>query len=246
MSPIRLFALPLLLAVISTSSHAQGSGDGFLFQVPTTRILLNAGFAQPRAKSDIYDLFIDELTLSRSSFSQGVIGASLITRVAPRLEVGVSVDYNGRSVGSESRDFEGEDDLPILQTTALHRVPVLATARFSLLSPGRAVGRFAWIPRRVVPFVGGGVGAVWYRLTQEGEFVDSETLDIFEDTFESSGWSLGARGAAGADFAITPRFGLTGEGRYLWAKGPMSNDFSTFNKIDLSGYDASIGIYVRF
>jgi hypothetical protein len=116
----------------------------------------------------------------------------------------------------------------------------------SLTSLGRSVGRFAWIPTRVVPFVGGGAGPVWYRLRQDGEFVDNETLDIFEDQFESKGWSVGGTAFGGADLSLTPRFGLTAEGRYLWAKGPMSRDYSTFNRIDLSGYDASIGLYVRF
>jgi hypothetical protein len=122
----------------------------------------------------------------------------------------------------------------------------MAAGRVSLVSPGRAVGRFAWIPTRVVPFVGGGAGPVWYRLAQEGEFVDNETLDIFEDQFESTGWSVGATAFGGADISLTPRFGMTAEGRYLWGKGPMNGDFDTFNKIDLSGYDASIGFYVRF
>jgi hypothetical protein len=76
--------------------------------------------------------------------------------------------------------------------------------------------------------------------------VDRETLDIFEDTFESAGWSLGATGLAGADISLSPRFGLAVEGRYLLSRASMNGDFSTFNKIDLSGYDASLGLFVRF
>lgn len=223
-----------------------GVGDGFLFRVPTLRLALNGGFAQPRGQSDVFDFVTSELTLGRGDFAAGEVGVSASVRVTPRVDVGVNFSYSGRSAGSESRKFEGDDDLPILQTTGLHRAAIMATGRFALVAPGRSVGRFAWIPTKVVPFVGAGAGPVWYRLRQEGEFVDNETLDIFEDEFESKGWSIGATTFGGADISLHPRFGVTAEGRYMWAKGPMNNDFSTFNRIDLSGYDASIGFFVRF
>lgn len=242
-----LLGTATLLALIAPPAHAQlGAGDGFLFRPPRVRLSVAGGFAQPRAKSDIYDLITTELTLDRNDFAAPAFDVSAAVRVAPRVELGLSTSYTGRTAGSESRNFTGEDDLPILQRTTLDRMALLATARLNLLAPGRAIGRYAWIPSRVVPFVGGGAGTVWYRLRQNGEFVDTETLDIFEDSFESKGWSLGAAGFGGADISLAPRYGLTLEGRYLWAKGPMNGDFSTFNKIDLSGYDASIGVFVRF
>ena len=240
--------LGTLATLLATSPAAaqMGSGNGFLFRVPTVRLALSGGFAQPRAQSDIFDFLTSELTLERGDFGAAAVTTSATVRVAPRVEVGISGSFAGRSANSESRGFTGEDDLPIEQTTSLRRAAIMAIGRVSLLSPGRSVGRFAWIPTRIVPFVGGGAGGVWYRLHQDGEFVDKETLDIFEDQSESKGWSLGATGFGGADVAVTPRIGITAEGRYLWAKGPMNRDFGTFNKIDLSGYDASIGLYVRF
>ena len=236
-----------LLALAPLSARAQmGSGTGFLFRVPTVRLALSGGFAQPRGQGDIYNLLTTELTLDRRDFASAAFSLSAGYRIAPRVEIGLNSSYSGRSAGSETRNFVGEDDLPVVQTTTLDRVPVMATGRVSLLSPGRAIGRYAWIPSRVVPFLGGGAGAVWYRLRQNGEFVDTKTLDIFKDQFESKGWSVGATGFGGADISLAPRYGLTVEGRYLWARAPMNGDFSTFNKIDLSGYDASIGVFVRF
>jgi hypothetical protein len=235
-----------LLLALPAAALAQRSGDGFLFRVPTWRLAILGGIAQPRGSSDIYEFVTDELTLTRGSFAGALAGASLAFRIAPRVDLSLSASYAGRSAGSEFRRFVGEDDLPVEQRTELHRVPIMASVRLALVPPGRAVGRFAWIPTRVVPFVGGGAGAVWYRLSQDGDFIDKETLDIFADTFESTGWSVGATAFAGSDVSLGPRYGVTAEGRYLWSKGPMKGDFSTFNKIDLSGYDASIGLYVRF
>lgn len=246
-SLVALLATTPLLLLAALPARAQlGSGEGFLFRVPSVRLALSGGFALPRAQSDIYDLLTSDLTLERRDFATAAFALSADVRVVPRVAVGLSTSYAGRTADSESRNFTGEDDLPVLQSTTLGRATIMATGRLSLVAPGRAIGRYAWIPNRVVPFVGGGAGAVWYRLRQTGEFVDKETLDIFEDQFESKGWSLGAAGFGGADISLSPRFGLSVEGRYLWARAPMNGDFSTFNKIDLSGYDASIGVFVRF
>lgn len=244
---LTLLTSAALAILAAPPAHAQmGSGDGFLFRAPTVRLTLAAGYASPRGQSDIFDFLTHELTLDRRDFPSAAFSLSAAYRVAPRVEIGLGTTYAGRTADSESRHFTGEDNLPVLQSTTLDRATIMATARLSLLAPGRAIGRYAWIPRRVVPFVGAGAGPVWYRLRQSGEFVDPETLDIFEDQFESKGWSLGATGFGGADISLSPRFGLTAEGRYLWARGSMNHDFGTFNKIDLSGYDVSMGLFVRF
>lgn len=242
-----LASVAALTLAAAPRAHAQlGSGTGFLFRNPTLRLGVAGGYASPSARSDIYDFLTTELSLERRDFASPSFTLSAAVRVAPRVEVGLSAMFADRTKGSDSRDFTGEDDLPILQTTTLKRRSIMATGRLSLLEPGRAIGRYAWIPNRVVPFIGAGAGAVRYRLYQEGEFVDRETLDIFADEFESTGWGFGATGFAGADFSLSPRFGLTAEARYLWSRAPMNGDFSTFSKIDLSGYDASIGLFVRF
>jgi hypothetical protein len=76
--------------------------------------------------------------------------------------------------------------------------------------------------------------------------VDFENLDIFPDVFESSGWTPTAHVLAGADFSLTPRLALNAEGRYGWAKADMGPDFVGFDKIDLAGFQATLGLSVRF
>jgi hypothetical protein len=126
------------------------------------RLTLSGGFAAPRARSDIFDLVTDELTLERGDFASPAFALSAAVRVAPRVEVGISTSYAGRTADSESRDFTGEDDLPILQSTTLDRATIMATGRISLLAPGRHGA--AWIP--TAWSLRGGRGARWYRLRQ--------------------------------------------------------------------------------
>jgi hypothetical protein len=87
---------------------------------------------------------------------------------------------------------------------------------------------------------------MWYRFTQQGEFVDFQTNDIFRDHLESSGWAPTVQGLAGVDLTLTPRLALTGEARYSWARAQLSDAFVGFDRIDLSGTSATVGLTVRF
>jgi hypothetical protein len=243
---IALLAGLATLIAFAPSAGAQVQGRGFLFRPPIGSFAVRAGFAQANAKSEIFSFVTDELTLGRSDFASPSVDADLAITVAPRLDIVLGASYSGRHAPSEFRRFVDNNDLPIEQTTGLVRVPITAGAKLYLLSRGRSIGRFAWVPSTWSPFIGAAAGAMWYQFKQEGDFINMETLDVFPDTYESSGWAATAHGLAGLDISLGPRFGLTGEGRYTWGKAPMGRDFQGFDKIDLSGYNASVGIYVRF
>lgn len=241
-----VLAIGLVPALPGGIAAAQGSGDGFLFREPTRTIVLRGGFAHASAGSDIFTFATDQLTLGSGDFSGPTFGADLAVQLTPRLDVVVGASYAGRSARSEFRDWVDQDDRPIEQTTKFRRVPVTASAKLYLMPRGRTIGRFVWLPARYAPYVGVGGGAMWYRFSQEGDFVDFETLDVFSDELESSGWTGTAHAMAGLDFALTPRLGLTGEARYTYAKATLGDDFEGFDKIDLSGISTTIGLSIRF
>lgn len=234
------------VAVLAGNALAQNAGDGFLFKEPRFSIALSGGIASPHAGSDVFSYITKQLTVSRSDFRSVALGADLSARITPRLDFVLGSRYAGTSKRSEFRDFVDNKDLPIEQTTGFTRVPVTASIKAYLAPRGRSIGHFAWVPARYSPFVGLGGGATWYRLKQTGDFIDFKTKDIFSDTFISSGWAPTAHALAGLDLAFSPRFGLTGEGRYSWAKADLGNDFSGFDRIDLSGLSATVGVYARF
>jgi len=238
-------ALLLATAILAGPAHAQSAGKGFLFQKPLGSVALRGGFAQARGGSDIFAFVINELTLGRGDFSGISVGTDFAISVAPRVDLVLGSSYSGSSAQSEFREFVDNNDQPIEQTTSLARVPITLNAKLYLTSPGRTIGHFAWIPAKLVPFIGGGGGAMWYRFRQQGDFIDMDTFDVFTDSFRSDGWTPVANAFAGLDVSVGPRFGITGEGRYLWARAPMSRDFSNFHRIDLSGYNATLGFYVR-
>jgi hypothetical protein len=243
-------ALALLVGVALSAlpavARAQGSGDGFLFKEPRASLTLRGGFAMPREGSDVFSDARSELTLGRSDFYSAALGLDLGFRVSPRLDLVLSTGYAGTSPRSEYRRWLGTDDLPIEQTTIFRRVPVTASLKAYLVSPGRSIGRFAWIPTQWAPYVGAGGGVMWYRFGQRGEFVNYETRDIVRDELTSSGWTSTVHALAGFDFSLTPRLALTTEGKYSWAKANLSDDYVGYQKIDLAGFTTTLGIQLRF
>ena len=190
----------------------------------------------------------DFLTLGAGSFTAGTFGADLDVRLLSRLNLQLGGSWSGRTSDSHFRDFVDSDDREIEQSTKFLRLPLTAGLKFHLVEPGRAVGSLAWIPRRVVPYVGAGGGAMYYRFEQRGDFVDFETedLEVFRSTLRTSGWAPTGYLSTGIDVAVRPTVGLVTDLRYDFARGPTRDEFEAYNRIDLSGLSASVGLSFRF
>jgi hypothetical protein len=118
--------------------------------------------------------------------------------------------------------------------------------RFALTERGRQVGRLAWVPRTVVPYVGASAGLMWFDVRQSGDFVDFVDNSVFRDVFHASGWTPSAEVLGGVDIRAFRRLFLTFDGRYRWAEGDLGNTWIGFDPIDLSGLRISAGINVVF
>ena len=226
--------------------EAQTDRD-FLFRKPRFSVAFNLGYGMPRAGSDIYDFVTKEMTLQKSDFQSMVVGGSFGVRVTDRIEVSLEMVHGSANTLSELRDWVDQDDLPIQQNTKLTWVPVTASVKAYLWERGRRVSRFAWVPGQWSPFIGAGAGRVYYQFKQAGDFVDYETYDIFFDTYRSEGNTGIFHLLAGAEWSLSPAFYLTGEGRYSWAESDMDREsFFDFDPIDLSGFQATVGLALRF
>jgi opacity protein-like surface antigen len=239
-------AAPVLLLAVAPAARAQGSGSGFLFKQPVGSFTIRAGYTHPTAGGDLFDFVTDQLTLDKGDFSGLTFGAAAAITLSERLDAVISADYASTSQSSEYRRLVDQNNNPINQTTDFKRVPVMASLRAYLTPRGRSVGRFAWVPSKVAPYVGAGGGAVWYKFHQQGDFVDINTNAIFPGDFTSSSWAPAAQGFVGVDYSLTPRIALNAEGKYLWAKGDVNQSYTGFDKIDLSAFTATLGIFFRF
>jgi len=242
-----LLAAAVLAGVLALpgAAAAQHGGD-FLFERPTMRFGVRTGYAIPRAGSQIFDFTTRRLTVDEDDFESFALSGELAFRANERLDVAVEVGVSRAEIFSEFRDYVGTDDLPIQQTTEFTRVPVTLNVRGYLFERGRSVSRYAWVPGGWSPYLGAGVGWISYEFSQDGEFVDFETLDIFRDRFVSDGTAPTVHVMGGIDVSLGRRLVLSGEGRYGWAEEEMDGDFVGFDEIDLSGFQATVGISVRF
>lgn len=223
------------------------SGDGYLFHQPRATFTLRGGYAQPAASGDVFEHAFRNLTLNRNDFGAFNVSGEIGVRLVSRLSLQFGGGYSQRSVDSEMRYWIDNNDKPIEQTTTVVRAPFTAGLRFDLLRAGKSVGRLAFIPSRVIPYVAGGVGLMHYQFRQAGSFKDDNSVNIFDTTLETTGGSAMSYGAVGADFSLMPTLALTTEARYESAHDrPPGTSFGGFNRIDLSGLTATIGLTFRY
>jgi hypothetical protein len=239
------------LCVLAAPARAQQ--PDFLFRRPWVTLGVSAGYAMPAANSDVFDFTREQFYLlgtrqpvARSDFRSLALQGELTVRATERLDVALDFGWAKDETQSEFQEYIGTDGLPISQTTRFSRVPLTAGVKYYLRDRGRSLGRFAWVPTRWAPYVGAAAGVVHYTFEQQGEFVDYQTLDIFQDFYQSQGWAPTAHVLAGAELTVLPRVALTAEGRYAWAKSELGRDFVDFDDIDLAGFQATAGISFRF
>jgi hypothetical protein len=236
-------ALTAFLALAPTAG-AQSGGPGFLFKRPIGSLTLRGGVDRALGNSDLFDFVRDELTLERGDFTGLNYGADLAITLSNQVDVVLGASHARSTARSEFRRFVDNDDRPIEQTTALSRTPIAGSVKAYLTPRGQTLGRFAWLPTRLAPFVGAGGGAMYYRFRQDGDFVRDD-LSVRPDELTTSGWTPTAHGFAGLDLSLSPRVAVTGEARYNWARANTTGDFQDY-QIDLSGLGATVGLTFRF
>jgi hypothetical protein len=221
-------------------------GDGYLFSRPRGTATFRFGYAQPFAASDVFSHSSRFLTLGRHSFAGVSYGVDFGFRLDDRTDFQLGLAYATKAAGSEFRDYIDNNDAAIEQSTTFERVPLTLGFKRYLSSPGLQAGQLAWVPSKFTPYITGGGGWVHYAFKQTGDFVDFQSLDVFHASLKSSAWTPMAFGAGGAEYTVRKDASLITELRYDFARGPMSEDFLGFHRIDLSGLSATIGLTFRY
>ena len=255
-----LVTLALALVTLApTVAGAQPEPD-FLFGRPGGMIGFRSGWLFASAKSDLFDFVQEHLTVDRNDFNAPAIGADLEIAVNNRSSIVAGFDFSQASKNSEYRDFVDNQRLPITQYNRLREMNLSGSFKFALVPRGREISSRAWVPSIASPYVGAGAGFLRYEFMQTGDFidVDSPDLDIFSDTFRTSGWAPSAHLFGGVDVRVYKRLYVSGEGRYLWSNGELNCnatdggsrragcDFSGFEPLDLAGFKATAGIHYLF
>ncbi len=235
----------VVFGVLTLGFASSGSAQDFLYGQPTVNFRFSLGYAVPTASGEVFDFTKETLTLEDSDFHGFSWRAGIGIRLSPDLDLSLGAGFESSESPSEYRLYEGSDGLPIEQVTAFNRTPLTIGLRLYPTSRGRRISEFAWIPAKIAPYVGAGVGWMWYEFVQRGEFVDVGTNEIFQDYFDSDGSSYLVYGLAGLEVAVGRRWTLFTEARYTSASATLGGDFIGFEDIDLGGLSASAGLAIR-
>ena len=226
-------------------TQPQGDPD-FLFERPRGSVGVRGGWLFERARSDLFGFVHEQLTVEPNDFDAPTLAFDLGVAVGSRTEAVFGVEFGGGTIRSEYRDFVDDDRLPIEQATRLRQANLSGSLKFALTPRGQEIGRLAWVPNAVTPYVGAGAGALWYEFHQAGDFVDFLDLSCSARRSSRAAGPQARTCFGGVDVKIARQLFLTGDGRYLWSQAELGPDFSSFEPIDLTGFKLTVGIDYLF
>ena len=99
---------------------------------------------------------------------------------------------------------------------------------------------------RISPYFGGGGSLTDYALRESGDFIDFDTFDVSDGTFETDGDTTGWFWLLGVEVTVMEHLGVFAEARWYNADDNLRDAFQDFGSIDLGGRDLSFGASVRF
>lgn len=246
--------LLVALAVAMTAPevvHAQG-GPGFLFKRPKIALGVRVGYAVPRMGGELFDYTTDEFiplgsdTTSSLGFDAPYLGGEIAVRPWDRWDIVLGIGWTRSRSLTEYRRWIDTDNNPIEQETTFEVVSATLGAKYHFQDRGRRIGTLAWVPERLTPFLGTGIGFASYDFIQTGAFLDTSTLEIFGDRLETNGTGFVWYASAGLDVTLFKNALVTAEARYSFSNADVEGSYGGFNDIDLSGLQVMIGLGFQF
>jgi opacity protein-like surface antigen len=195
------------------------------------------GFA-PRADSILFRDSQELYGVRPSDFRSFAGGLEFTSQLAPLIELGVSIDGSGRDIETSYAEYTRPSGSEIQQTLRLVTAPLSAMIRVA--PEGRR--------RSVVPYVGGGVSAIFWQYEEWGDFIDfdARSLPVVADSFKSTGTAVGFVVNAGVRVRINDDLqGVADFRRFAGRQERMGGDFRS-NEIDLTGNLFTVGVRLRF
>ena len=216
-----------------------GSGNAFNFRI--------GGFF-PSGGGEFWETNEAAFTIDHSDLNGFIGGVGYAAAMNNYVDLGFNVDFYGASTQSADRFFNDQFGNPIFHDTRLFEMPLTVDVKF--MPAGRFArrgpdgGRYV---RRPVPYLGGGIGALYWEYEEEGDFVASD-LSVIYDRYKASGTAFETHAFVGIEFPMSPVWNLTLEGRYSWADSDVGGVFETINpgRLELGGASFYVGGSWRF
>jgi hypothetical protein len=210
----------------------------------------NVGVFEPRGESAYWDRNGVYLTRDAGDFTDIIGGGAFASHLNPHLDLQIGGQYYR---GTADVAYRGVVDIygdPVVQRQILSEFPIDFSVKFLPISRMTTGGASRVMTLRpVVPYFGGGVGALMWEYSEEGQFLDNlaDPTFAYYDERSARGVTLSVHVLGGVEVQLSPWVALWFEGRYRWAEDHLGGDFGyDSDEFDLSGGSLTFGTSFRF
>ena len=195
----------------------------------------------PRRKSELYWLLDDALAPGAGAVRPRLVGLDVHYRMSERWSAIVGGQSGGSgTISSTSVVPPSGASGGVAQRTSL--------ALSSMSYAGAELRAYRWpgtspqVQDRLQVQVNGGMGVARYALRQWGSFVDVPLTEAYSADYRSHG--AGAFTFLGTSVTVPVRQSIAVllQVRRLFGSAPMSDDYSTFDRLDLGGTQFGLGV----
>jgi hypothetical protein len=197
---------------------------------------------RPAGQSELFRLMDRALAPGSGALRPTLVGGELHVRLTPRWNVVGSLETGGSTVASSSRVMALDGSPMARQSTALD-----LTSVWTVGAEWRALRWRGADPEsrdRVRLVLGAGGGLARYGLRHWGTFTDADRLVSFDDDFRSAGHGAIGYASVGVELPVTRWLAVQGDARRQLGSAPMSEDFASFDRLDLGGTRFGLGLRV--
>lgn len=231
-----ILALAAPVSAAAPPRYHQGSPSAD----PEFFLSFSAGRLEPAGQSDLWEENEELYGLEPSDMGDWGLGVELGRALNPYLEVVLGAGYyTGENASYRYTDTAG---YPIALSQHLRVAPLSAGVRWLPFGRVSQAGRY----RRLVPYLGGGVEALFWDYEEMGDFIDPFTDEIYSGRAGADGTAFGFYLSLGLEVPVSPFWSLYLEGRHQSAEDDLGTLFAGYERFDLSGGSIVAGASFRF
>ena len=204
--------------------------------LPAQQINVKLGLFTPFQASDLWEDNLNNLSFDKQDFNGMSFAVEYQQQVHNHFSFYIEGSSYTRNVFADYRDYEYEDGSLIMQNMDLSITAIETGIKINIL-PYRS---------KFSPFVGLGAGLYLWHYEQSGDFIDFNTMDIYEGLADQDAVALGFHVKWGLSLRISRGLGLIVEAKVHWAKGELGQYFEGFEPFDLGALSLLAGFQFHF
>ena len=231
------------LALVSTGTRALAQQSDRATWMERVSLSARYGVLRPSGGSDVFALVDRALAPGSNALRPQLLGAELHVGVTPRWRVLLGAEAGQRTVGSHSRvqPVPSLGDVRQQTTLEITSLQYVGGAWQALRWRGASTGA----SDRLRLLVGAGAGTARYRFRQWGEFVDADRQVAYADDFRSAGRGGFGYVSTALEVPLRRWLAVQADVRRQFGSAPMTADYASFDRLDLGGTRAGVGVSLR-